>query len=191
MTNTECPDYGDNAGKTLFELLERDLTELGKIFGREKEAQELIDKQNDALTKSFQAPEGTTFVVLYSSIGGAPYIAGGPSTATEMGEAVGMKNAFADVKEEWPQVSWEAVAEANPDVIILCDLPERGEPGDKWEEKVTDLESTPGTKNMDAVQNGRYIVVPGVAFSASARPAEIIPIISDALKDGVLEKTGS
>ncbi|EPD71037.1 hypothetical protein HMPREF1219_00333 [Corynebacterium pyruviciproducens ATCC BAA-1742] len=181
QSNTECADYGDNAGKTRFELIQKDLTELGKFFGREKEAQALIEEQNAALAGAAKAPEGTTFMLLYSSIGGAPYVAGGSSIVTEMGERSGMTNVFADVKEEWPQVSWEAVAEKDPDVIILADLPKRGQPGDKWEEKVTDLESTPGTKEMKAVKNGAYIVVPGVATSADARSHEVIEAITEAL----------
>lgn len=188
VSNTECPDHGDNAGKSTFELLERDLTELGQIFGREDEAAALIKKQQDSLKNSFKAPEGTTFLMLYSSVGGSPYVAGGPSIVTEMGNAVGMKNAFANVDEEWPQVSWEAIAEANPDVIILGDLPARGEPGDKWQEKAADLENNPGTKEMDAVRNKRYIVIPGVTASASARSLEAVDLMSKALQDGIAEK---
>lgn len=184
-SNSECPTYGDNKGKTSFELIQKDLTDLGKIFGREEEAKELIATQNEALDKAVKAPEGTTFMLLYSSVGGSPYVAGGPSIVTEMGERSGMTNVFANLNEEWPQVSWEAVAEADPDVIILADLPKRGEPGDKWEEKVQDLENTPGTKEMKAVKNGAYVVVSGVATSASARSHEVIEAISAAL-DGDL-----
>lgn len=62
-------------------------------------------------------------MLLYSSIGGSPYVAGGPSIVTEMGESSGMTNVFGSLTEEWPQVSRKAVAEADPDVIILADLP--------------------------------------------------------------------
>lgn len=186
--NSECPSYGDNKGKDSFGLIAKDLEDLGKLFGREEEAKKLIEKQNSELENAKQAPEGTTFMLLYSSVGGSPYVAGGPSIVTNMGERTGMKNVFANLDEEWPQVSWEAVAEADPDVIILADLPGRGEPGDKWEEKVADLESTPGTKEMKAVKNNMYIVVPGVATSASARSYEVVQNISKAIDDGLFDE---
>lgn len=189
QTNTECRDYGDNKGKSVFDLLEKDITELGQIFGLEENAQKLVDKQHASLDNATKAPEGTTFVLLYSSVGGAPYVAGGPSIVTEFGERTGMVNAFANIDEEWPQVSWEAIAEADPDVIILGDLPERGEPGDTWQEKAETLTSTPGTREMKAVRNGRFIVLPGVTVSASARSYEAIDAISEALDQGVLERT--
>lgn len=185
QSNVECPNMGDNVGKSKFDLIERDLTELGTLFGREDAAKELIEKQDRALESATQAPEGTTFMLLYSSIGGAPYVAGGPSVITDIGEASGMTNVFGDLAEEWPQVSWEAVAEANPDVIMLADLPNRGEPGDKWQEKVDALEATPGTKEMEAVKSGKYIVVPGVATSAAGRSYEILEIVSESISDGL------
>lgn len=185
QSNVECPDHADNAGKSTFDLINKDITELGIFFDREKDARKLVTKQQEALKNAAQAPEGTTFMLLYSSIGGAPYVAGGPSIVTEIGEATGMNNVFGDLKEEWPQISWEAVAEADPDVILLADLPERGEPGDKWEEKVTALKETPGTKKMAAVKNDSFIVVPGVATSASGRSYEVLEKVSAAI-DGEL-----
>ena len=185
QSNTECQDYGDNTGKSSFDLIEKDITELGEIFGRESEATDLKAKLRDTVTSANQAPDGTTFVLIYSAIGGAPYVAGGPSIVTEMGSAVNMTNAFGEVKEEWPQVSWEAVAEADPDVIILADLPIRGEPGDTWQEKAETLKTTPGTNNLQAVQNERYIIINGVTTSPSARSYQGLQQISDAIGNGI------
>lgn len=188
--NTECRDYGENKGKGQFELLERDFTELGQIFGQEEGAQQLIKQQNEALQDAAdtQAPEGTTFMMLYSAYESDPYIAGGPSIVSEMGEKFGMTNVFADVDEEWPTVSWEAIAEADPDVIILGDLALRGSPGDTWQEKAEMLASTPAVQNLDAVKNERYVIIDGVTTSASARSHETIVEIAKALRDGVLDK---
>lgn len=185
QSNVECQDYGDNKGKTTFDLLEKDITELGQIFGRESEATEVNEKLRGTVENANQAPDGTTFVLIYSSIGGAPYVAGGPSIVTEMGNAVNMTNAFGDLNEEWPQVSWEAVAEANPDVIILADLPVRGEPGDTWQEKAETLKTTPGTKNLQAVKDERYIIINGVTTSPSARSYQGLQQISDAIGNGI------
>lgn len=185
QSNVECQDYGDNAGKTTFELVEKDITELGRIFGHEATAEDLVNTLRDTQATANKAPDGTTFVLLYSTIGGAPYVAGGPSIVTEMGEAVNMTNVFADVKEEWPQISWEAIAEADPDVIVLADLPNRGEPGDTWQEKVAALQSTPGTKNLRAVQDERFIVINGVTTSPSARSYQGLQQMSDAIGNGI------
>ena len=189
QSNTQCPNNAGNQGKSQFELLERDFAELGSIFGRQEEARKLIEQQRASLNtaRESKAPKGTTFVLLYSTIGGQPYVAGGTSIVSEMGDAVGMTNAFEDVGEEWPQVSWEAIAEANPDVIILADLPVRGKPGDRWEDKVESLQNTPGTSELEAVRNHRYIVVNAVDTSAGGRAYQAVDAIADAVRQGVAE----
>jgi len=189
QSNVQCPNNAGNQGKSQFELLERDFAELGSVFGRQEEARKLIEQQRASLAKAreSQAPKGTTFVLLYSTIGGQPYVAGGTSIVNEMGDAVGMTNAFDNVGEEWPQVSWEALAEANPDVIILADLPVRGQPGDRWEEKVQSLQNTPGTSELEAVRNQRFIVVNAVDTSAGGRAYQAVDAIADAVRQGVAE----
>lgn len=185
QSNTECRDYGGNAGQSAFSLIKKDIGELGELFGRDGEAAELAQRLDSAVAGANQAPHGTTFLLLYSTLGGAPYVAGGPSIPTEMGEAVNMTNVFADVKEEWPQVSWEALASADPDVIVLADLPARGKPGDTWQEKVADLEANPGTRNLRAVKEHRYIIINGVTTSASARSYQGLEQWSDAVGAGI------
>lgn len=185
QSNTECRDYGDNAGQPAFSLIKKDIGELGELFGREDEANALAQRLDSAVAGANQAPDGTTFLLLYSTLGGAPYVAGGPSIPTEMGEAVNMTNVFAGVKEEWPQVSWEALAAADPDVIVLADLPVRGEPGDTWQEKAADLEANPATRNLRAVKERRYIIINGVTTSASARSYQGLEQWSDAVGSGI------
>ena len=187
QSNVECQDHGENKGKTTFELIERDITELGQLFAHEDVAADLIQKLRDTKAGAAQAPDGTTFAMVYSTIGGAPYVAGGPSIVTEMGDSVNMVNVFGDVKEEWPQISWEALAEADPDVLILGDLPTRGEPGDTWEEKVEALKATPGVNSMRAVKEERFIVINGVTTSPSARSYQGLQQISDAIANGITE----
>ena len=43
--------------------------------------------------------------------------------------AEGARNAFADNRQLWPEISWEAILQRDPDVLVLADLT-RGKDGD-------------------------------------------------------------
>ena len=79
-------------------------------------------------------------------------------------EALGLTNVFADVDEGWTSASWEAIVDANPDVIVLVDA--------AWnsaEQKKQLLAENPITSQLDAVINQRYLIVPFPAAEAGVR----------------------
>lgn len=182
VTNTQCPDHGENAGQGYFDLLEKDFRELGELFDAPERAEELIERQRAAVTAAGEVDTGESVVFLYSVYEGAPYIAGGSGIAQEMSDLLGLRNVFADVSEEWPEISWEAIADADPDHIILADLPGRGAPGDPWQDKVEMMEQNPAMAHTRAVMEGNYIVVPGVGLAPSARSHEPLEILTEELQ---------
>jgi iron complex transport system substrate-binding protein len=71
---------------------------------------------------------------------------------------------MASVDEGWISSSWEAVVDANPDVIVLVDA--------TWnsaEQKKKLLVENPITSKLDAVINQRYLIVPFPAAEAGVR----------------------
>ena len=71
---------------------------------------------------------------------------------------------MADQDEGWISASWEAVVDANPEVIILVDA--------AWnsaEQKKHLLAENPITSQLDAVMNQRYLVLPFPASEAGVR----------------------
>jgi iron complex transport system substrate-binding protein len=86
-------------------------------------------------------------------------------------DAVGLENVAAGVQDTWTSLGWEAVAEANPDVVVLVDA--------AWntaEHKKEALEQNPVTSSLPAVEEQRYLVVPFPATEAGERN---VPAVTD------------
>ena len=102
---------------------------------------------------------------------------------------LGVKNVFDDSKEDWPEVSWESVAEKNPDVIVLADLARDRMPLESAQEKIDYLEGNPVTKELDAVKNKRYITMSGQSLDPSIRNVYELPRFHSELAElGLAEK---
>ena len=107
VSSVECRDIDQNKGKTAFELIERDLLDLGRIFGVEA-CRRLVAAQNKIITEARAAKASGRWHfdrLLYSVYKGAPYVAGNSGIGQAISDIVGVENAFADVDEMWPEVS--------------------------------------------------------------------------------------
>jgi len=136
---------------------------MGVIFDAKPAADVLIAEQRAAL-EAIPADERGLTAVWYSSGTKAPYIGAGSGAPQMMLEALGLDNIMASQDEGWLSSSWEAVVDANPDVIVLVDA--------TWnsaEQKKKLLAENPITSKLDAVINQRYLVVPFPASEAGVR----------------------
>ncbi|GHJ41259.1 ABC transporter substrate-binding protein [Streptomyces sp. TS71-3] len=180
-----CPPQ-DLKGKTAFDLLLQDYRNLGRIFHVEDRADRLIADQRKVLTAAESAKASVTdkpsVVWLYSVFNGAPYVAGKGGIPSAMSTLLGVRNAFDDVDQTFPQVSWEAIAKRKPDVIVLGDLSERGAPGDTVAEKRDMLGKEPAVSQLDAVRHERYITVPGIEMDPSVRSVHALRMFIDGMR---------
>ncbi|MFD5147623.1 ABC transporter substrate-binding protein [Streptomyces sp. NPDC058401] len=189
VSAVDCP--GQNpAGRTPFELLFSDYENLGKVFGAEERAGKLAADQRAAVARAGEAapkvPGGTeqpTVVYLYSVFNGMPYVAGRTGLPSEMSRIVGAKNAFDDVDEDWPEVSWEEVAKRDPDFIVIGDLSERGRPGDSAAEKRTTMTQHPVVSRLAAVRDNKILEVPGIELDPSVRSVHALGLLAAGMKD--------
>jgi iron complex transport system substrate-binding protein len=101
-----------------------------------------------------------------------PYMAGCCGAPGIITSTIGGRNVFADTTDEWPQVSWEAVAARDPDVLVLADLSRRTIEGDSLATKIEFLESHPVTARLTAVRQKRYVVVNGADLNPSIRTVD-------------------
>ena len=149
--------------KLTFDHLFDEIAEMGAIFDVEDRAAALVAEQKAALAGVAADTRGLT-AVWYSSGTKAPYVGAGSNAPAMMMEALGLENIFAGVDEGWTAASWEAVVDANPDVIVLVDA--------AWnsaEAKKKLLAENPITSKLDAVVNQHYLVVPFPASEAGIR----------------------
>lgn len=156
--------------KLSFEALFDEIAEMGAIFDVEHGAAELIAAQQASLTAVMPDARGLT-AVWYSSGTRAPYVGAGSNAPGMIMDALGLRNIFGDVDDGWISASWEAVVDANPDVIVLVD---------SWwnsaAQKKKLLAENPITSRLDAVQNERYLVIP---FPASEAGVRNVPAVVD------------
>ncbi|MGW0337001.1 ABC transporter substrate-binding protein [Streptomyces sp. NPDC003011] len=186
VSAVDCPKQND-PGKTPFDLLFDDYSNYGKIFGIEDRAAKLVDDQQAVVDKAAATADKVegepTVVWLYSVYNGLPYVAGKTGMPSEMSRLVGAKNAFDDVDEDWPEVSWEQIADRDPDFIVIGDLSERGAPGDSAEEKRQMMRKDPVVSKLTAVQKNRIIEVPGIEMDPSVRTVNTLRLLTDGVKD--------
>ncbi|WP_212723024.1 putative F420-0 ABC transporter substrate-binding protein [Nocardioides jishulii] len=146
-----------------YDLLFDDFTEAGRLLGASEAAEDLVERQRAALEEVGRVPRGTT-AVWWSSGVDTPFVGGGTGAPQMVMERVGLTNVAGDVDKTWTSLGWEAIVDADPDVIVLVDA--------AWNtaaQKIEDLESNPATAAMTAVREKRYLTIPFPAAEAGIR----------------------
>ncbi|MEZ0338677.1 ABC transporter substrate-binding protein [Mycobacterium sp. pV006] len=158
-----------------------EIRDLAAIFDIRERGEQLVAELQQRMQRAAGAPAGADLVFWFSDLR-APYMAGCCGASGVIAEAVGAGNVFADTTEEWPQVSWEAVAERDPDAFVLADLSRRTIDGDALDTKIEFLETHPVTSRMTAVQEKRYLVVNGADLNPSIRTVDGAEKVADGLR---------
>jgi len=149
--------------KLTFDTLFSEFVEMGTIFDVEDAAAALVAEQQAMLDAIDKDNRGLT-ALWYSSGTKTPYVGAGTNAPAMIMEALGLENIYADVSEGWTSASWEAIVDADPDVIVLVDA--------AWNsaaQKKTLLAENPITSKLDAVIHERYLVLPFPASEAGVR----------------------
>lgn len=91
-------------------------------------------------------------------------------------------NIFEDLEKTWNTVSWEAVVEANPDIIVINDY------GDTTaQEKIDYLKTNEALAGVSAVQNENFLVITLPEVFASTRVADTIEKFAEAFHPEAFE----
>lgn len=109
-----------------------------------------------------------------------PYVAGNGGAPAWMMASLGLKNVV-DSPEEWPVVSWETIARANPDVIVIARMDRRRFEADDYEKKLAFLKSDPVASQMEAVKQGRIVIIDAHAMDPSIRNIAALEELAGAL----------
>lgn len=157
-----------------------EIRDLARIFDVTERGEELIA----GLERRMQASRlraDADLAYWFSDIR-APYFGGCCGSPGVITDTVGARNIFVDTTEEWPQVSWEVIAERDPDVLVLADLSRRTIDGDALAAKIDFLETNPMTSRLTAVREKRYIVVNGADLNPSIRTVDGTEKVADGLR---------
>jgi iron complex transport system substrate-binding protein len=172
-----CQEPGYQPDPLTFEDIFADIREMGRIFDAREAAERLVAGQREQLAAVRPNTEGLT-ALWYSSGSDTPFAGGGIGAPELVMEAAGLKNIAADVHKTWTPLSWEVVAERNPDVIVLVDS--------SWssiKKKIGVLEAHPVVSQLDAVKKRRYLVVPFAASEAGVRSVDTVESLVSQLAD--------
>ena len=155
-----------------------DLLNLGRIFGVEDRAEELVAGYRadlDAITTRIGGIEKPVRVFVYDSGEEKPFTSGRFGIPTAMIEAAGGVNVMEDVDKSWTEVSWEPVIERNPEVVVIVNYGEV-----TAEQKIAFMKTNPAFKNLDAVKNDRFVVLEYVEATPGPRNVDAISRLADA-----------
>lgn len=183
QSSSECGGQAaQQADELTLEDLYAEIAEVAEVFGVRERGAELIESLRARMASASRdlGAEDLSLMWWYSS-SKTPYIAGCCGAPGIITRAIGARNAFADNRQLWPEIGWEAILERDPDVLVLADLT-RGDEGDSAEEKIRFLESDPVAKRLTAVRKGRHVVLSGSDMDPSLRNVDAVETVADGLR---------
>jgi len=142
---------------------------IGKAAGRAGEAASLVAQMKASIEAvTAKLPAGATGPRVFHEVDNTYYTAGPGSFIDDLYTTLGARNIASSTGEAYPQMSAEAIIQADPEVIILAD--------EFAGESPETVAARPGWDQVSAVKNGRvYVVDPNII----SRPG---PRIVDALE---------
>jgi len=161
-------------------LLFDDVERLGKIFGKDAEAAALVAgwKARLAEIKAGMSDVSGKRVFLYDSGEDKPFTAGKFAMPTAMIEALGAVNITADMNTSWGTTSWEAVAAADPEFLLLLDYQTGGGAADLF----ALLKSHPVMQYTTAVKNEAWVALRYEEITPGPANIEAIAKMAEAMK---------
>ena len=156
MVLTEsCVHQHEGRPEASMNLLFDDVMRLGQVMGVEDKATGLVDgweaqlRAIEAKTSGVDQPR----VFLLDGPADAPFTAGKFAIPDAMIDAAGGASVTSDLDTSWGRTSWEAVAAANPEFLVLLDY----QTGNGAEDTFKFLQEHPVMSGVDAVKNEAWI----------------------------------
>lgn len=183
QSSSECGGQtAQQADELTLDDLYTEVGEISEIFGVRARGAQLVQSLRDRMARaSTDLDAGDVSLMWWYSSSKTPYIAGCCGAPGIVTRAVGARNAFADNRQLWPEIGWEAILERDPDVLVLADLT-RGDEGDSAGAKIAFLESDPVAKRLTAVRNRRYVILSGSDMDPSLRNVDAVETVADGLR---------
>ncbi|MGZ9935218.1 ABC transporter substrate-binding protein [Streptomyces sp. NC-S4] len=148
----ECP-----AGPVTMATVDEEIRTVAKIFGVPDRAEQQVEKLHGTLDRVDGKLAGVApaRLFVYDSGDKTAFTAGGKGIGNELIRRAGGVNLFADLDKAFGDVSFEQVAERAPEVVVIYDY------GDQSvEDKKKFLLANPALKDVPAIKNQRFAVLP-------------------------------
>ncbi|MFJ3088609.1 ABC transporter substrate-binding protein [Streptomyces sp. NPDC086838] len=181
--NTKDGD-GVRTGALTMDSVYDEVRDLARVFGVPERGEKLVAALRTRISKATHGIDASGTSVLYWFANSeSPYLAGCCGAPGIITRELGVKNAFDDTHDEWPQINWETVADRDPDVLVIGDLTRKSQTAESAAGKIAFLESNPVTKKMDAVRHKRYVLLSGQAMNPTIRTVEGLEQLAAGLRE--------
>lgn len=165
-----CIHIGPKAKSSMDDMY-ADILNLGRIFGIEAKANELVAGWKAQLAEATAGVDRSSplRVFVYDSGEEAPFTAGAYAMPTAMIEAAGGVNIMDDLEKSWAEIGWEPVVERNPEVVVIVNY------GDVTaEQKIAFMKENRAFAGIDAVKNDRFVVLEYVEATPGPRTIKAV-----------------
>ena len=171
VTEVATDIYGARSELWSMDQLYKEIEDLSRIFDVAERGEAVIadlKAREVALRGRFEDRDDLSFLFWFSSPSPEDdaYLAGGNGPSTYIAELLGGTNAV-KAASEWPTLGWEGIMATDPTVIVAAQVDRKRWSLDEAENKIAFLENDPIVSQMEAVQKGRIVVMPGAATNAS------------------------
>jgi len=165
--------YGSRDELWSMDLLYKEIEDLSRIFDVADRGETLIEDfkaREAALRERFAEDDDLTFLFWFSSPSPADdaYLGGGHGPSGYIADVLGGANAIT-TEADWPAVGWEGIMAADPTVFVAAQVDRNRWDLDTAKNKIEFLESDPTVSQMEAVSEGRIVVMSGAAMNPSIR----------------------
>ncbi|MCM2130617.1 ABC transporter substrate-binding protein [Larsenimonas rhizosphaerae] len=189
VTDTSNSDGARVRPFTMAQIL-LEIRQLARIFDVPARGEALGRALEERIRKARQQaaslPEKAPLKVVYwfssPRLQGDAWVAGNMGAPAWINRELHLENVI-DSTQEWPTVSWERIAAADPDIIVLADMERRLYPADDIAQKLAFLRADPVTRELRAVRNNHVVIVPAQSLNPSLRVVDALERISQALPD--------
>jgi len=172
-----CIHIGDKP-KVSMDDMYADLINLGRIFGVEENARDLVagyKSDLDRITRPLKEANRPLRVFVYDSGEDKPFTAGRYAMPTALIEAAGGVNVLDDFEKSWARIDWETVIEKDPEVVVIVNY------GNVTAEEKRDfMKSNPALAGIDAVRNDRFVTLEYVEATPGPRNIKAVAKLAEA-----------
>jgi iron complex transport system substrate-binding protein len=177
LAKLKIPVYQTPAATTIDQSYQQ-IEQLGTITGHQAEAQALHQRMDADIQKIVKsAPTGTTPLSYYYELDPTLYTATSKTFVGSIFTLFGMTNVAdaAGAKGTYPQLSQEALVQANPSTIFLADTK-------CCAQSATTVAARKGWSTIDAVRNGRIFPLDDdIASRWGPRTVDLVQAVADAV----------
>lgn len=176
LSPAACPNFRESGKPLTFDIVFQEFREIATIFGDPDAGDALVAEHQAIIDEAFSADFEDITVFWWDGGLDAPTVGACCGAPGLLMNAVGVTNIFSDLEGGWAEGSWEAVLDADPDVIVLADA--------EWDlaaDKRAHAESDPALSALTAVQEGRFVVVPFSATTPGVRNAAAVNELATAI----------